>query len=70
MTQFPPETVVGFPGPTQTGVEAAAAQTAPYYPYNTAAAKSWPLVADQPKRAASFGDKFDITRYWGNLSPW
>lgn len=69
-TLFPPESVVGFPGVTQTGIEAAQAQTAPSYPYNTGAAKSWPLVWDQPHNAPALGDKIDITRYWGNLSPW
>ncbi len=66
---FPPESKVGFPGPTQTGVEAAAAQTAPLYPYNTQAAKSFPLVAAQPQGSNS-SSNVDITRYWGNLSPW
>ena len=69
-TLFPPESVVGFPGPTKTGVEPALGQTAPSYPYNTGAAKSFPLITDQPKGHSEFNDKFDITRYWGNLSPW
>jgi hypothetical protein len=68
--QFPGEDVVGFPGPTPTGAEPAAAQTAPAYPYNNGPAKSFPLVAPQPKGSAGLGDSFDITRYWGNLSPW
>ncbi|EMC99847.1 hypothetical protein BAUCODRAFT_30261 [Baudoinia panamericana UAMH 10762] len=67
---FPSEPVVGFPGPTPTGLEAAAAQTAPAYPYNNGPAKSFPLVAPQPHGVSTFGDNFDITRYWGNLSPW
>lgn len=61
--------MVGFPGPTQTGVEPAAAQTAPLYPYNTQAAKSFPLVAAQPQ-GSNASSNVDITRYWGNLSPW
>ncbi|KAI1612650.1 histidine phosphatase superfamily [Exophiala viscosa] len=68
-TLFPSESVVGFPGPTQTGVEPAAAQTAPLYPYNTGAAKSFPLVAAQPHGSNSTSN-IDITKYWGNLSPW
>ncbi|KAI7504877.1 phosphoglycerate mutase-like protein [Hortaea werneckii] len=67
---FPDEAEVGFPGPTPTGVEPAAAQTAPLYPYNTGPAKSFPLTAAQPHGAPASGDNFDITRYWGNLSPW
>ncbi|KAI6893311.1 phosphoglycerate mutase-like protein [Hortaea werneckii] len=67
---FPDEAEVGFPGPTPTGKEPAAAQTAPLYPYNTSPAKSFPLTAGQPHGAPASGDNFDITRYWGNLSPW
>lgn len=61
--------MVGFPGPTQTAVEPALAQTGPLYPYNTQAAKSFPLVASQPQGSNS-SSQVDITRYWGNLSPW
>ncbi|EXJ66940.1 uncharacterized protein A1O5_10135 [Cladophialophora psammophila CBS 110553] len=67
--QFPPEPVVQFPGPTQTGLEPAVAQTAPLYPYNTQGAAAFPLVAPQPQGSDS-SSKVDITRYWGNLSPW
>ncbi|KAI5194419.1 phosphoglycerate mutase-like protein [Aureobasidium subglaciale] len=67
---FPDESVVGFPGPTPTGKEAAAAQTAPIYPYNSGAAQSFPLAVPQPHGSSGYGDKFDITKYWGNLSPW
>ncbi|THY15987.1 phosphoglycerate mutase-like protein [Aureobasidium pullulans] len=67
---FPDESVVDFPGPTPTGKEAAAAQTAPLYPYNSGAAQSFPLAVPQPHGSSAFGDKFDITKYWGNLSPW
>ncbi|KAF2113734.1 histidine phosphatase superfamily [Lophiotrema nucula] len=66
---FPPESVVGFPGPTPTGVEPAVAQTAPLYPYNTQAAGSFPLVFDQP-HGSDTGSSFEIKNYWGNLSPW
>ncbi|KAN0092220.1 phosphoglycerate mutase-like protein [Hyaloscypha variabilis] len=68
---FPPESVVGFPGPTPTGAEPAAAQTAPAYPYNNGPSNQFPLVAPQPwGSSSSFGQPFDITKYWGNLSPW
>ncbi|KPI35328.1 3-phytase A [Cyphellophora attinorum] len=65
---FPPESVVGFPGPTQTGIEPAAAQTAPLYPYNTGPAASFPLVQPQPYGAN--GSSSNISKYWGNLTPW
>lgn len=79
---FPPESVVGFPGPTPTGVEPNAAQTAPSYPYNQIPAKAFPIVAPQPhdngtggsssssSNSTLTGSGFDITQYWGNLSPW
>jgi hypothetical protein len=70
--KFPGEPVVGYPGPTPTGIEPALAQTAPLYPVNTGAAgaaKSFPLVVEQPKGSNS-SSSFDITKYWGNLSPW
>ncbi|TVY64169.1 3-phytase A [Lachnellula suecica] len=67
---FPPESVVGFPGPTPTGAEPAAAQTAPAYPYNNGPANQFPLIAPQPWGSSEFGDSFDIAKYWGNLSPW
>ncbi|OQU95262.1 hypothetical protein CLAIMM_01495 [Cladophialophora immunda] len=52
-SQFPPESVVQFPGPTLTGLEPAAAQTAPLYPYNTLGAAAFPLVAAQPQGSNS-----------------
>ncbi|KAF4634287.1 hypothetical protein G7Y89_g3816 [Cudoniella acicularis] len=67
---FPPESKVGFPGPTPTGQEPAAIQTAPNYPYNNGPSDQFPLVAPQPWGSGKFGKKFDITKYWGNLSPW
>jgi hypothetical protein len=66
--QFPPESVVGFPGPTPTGAEPAAIQTSPSYPYNDEQAHSFPLVYSQPY-GNDAQSSFDITRYWGNLSP-
>lgn len=68
---FPPESVVGFPGPTPTGVEPAAIQTAKAYPYNNGAASSFPLVHPPPygSSAASTAED-DMMRYWGNLAPW
>jgi hypothetical protein len=66
---FPPESVVGFPGVTQTGVEAAAIQTAKAYPYNSGPANEFPLVSPQPHGGDSQAE-FDIKKYWGNLTPW
>jgi hypothetical protein len=66
---FPPESVVGFPGPTPTGLEPAAAKTAPAYPYNEGDANQFPLINPQP-HGSSADSTFDITKYWGNLSPW
>lgn len=66
---FPGEPVVGYPGTTITGVEPAAAQTAPAYPYNDGPANQFPLVAPVP-HGESEESTFDIKKYWGNLSPW
>lgn len=66
---FPPESVVGYPGTTITGVEPAAAQTAPAYPYNDGPANEFPLVAPVP-HGESESSTFDIEKYWGNLAPW
>ncbi|KAF2643781.1 phosphoglycerate mutase-like protein [Massarina eburnea CBS 473.64] len=68
--QFPPESVVGFPGPTPTGLEPAAAQTAALYPYNDGQANQFPLVHPQPFGKGAAEGNFDISKYWGNLSPW
>ncbi|XAO23465.1 hypothetical protein I312_102243 [Cryptococcus bacillisporus CA1280] len=65
---FPPESVVGYPGATVTGVEPAAAATAPAYAYNDGTSNNYPLVADQPNNNSS--GNFDVFKYWGNLSPW
>ncbi|WWC69100.1 uncharacterized protein I206_103036 [Kwoniella pini CBS 10737] len=68
---FPNESEVGYPGITLTGVEPAAIQTAPasLYAYNTDPLSSYPLVSDHPN-GSNGEDGFDITKYWGNLSPW
>ncbi|KIR56112.1 acid phosphatase [Cryptococcus gattii Ru294] len=65
---FPPESVVGYPGATVTGVEPAAAATAAAYAYNDDTSNNYPLVADQPSNSSS--GNFDVFKYWGNLSPW
>ncbi|KAI2618617.1 phosphoglycerate mutase-like protein [Hypomontagnella submonticulosa] len=67
---FPPESEVGFPGPTPTGAEPAAINTAVAYPDNRGPSNQFPLVAPQPHGQSATADKFDITKYWGNLSPW
>lgn len=66
---FPPESVVGFPGITQTGVEPAAIATAKAYPYNSGPANAFPLVSPEP-HGEDQSSTFDIKKYWGNLSPW
>jgi hypothetical protein len=70
LSLFPPESVVGFPGPTPTGVEPAAIQTANSYPYNDGDANQFPLVNPQPYGSSAESPSFDISKYWGNLSPW
>lgn len=67
---FPPESIIGFPGPTPTGVEPAAIQTAKAYPYNDGNANQFPLIKPQPHGSSYESPKFDISKYWGNLSPW
>ncbi|KAI0169322.1 phosphoglycerate mutase-like protein [Hypoxylon sp. FL1284] len=67
---FPPEEQVGFPGPTPTGVQPAAIQTAASYPNNRGPTNQFPLVAPQPYGKDNASDQFDMTKYWGNLSPW
>jgi hypothetical protein len=79
-SEFPVESIVGYPGPTPTGAEPNAAQTAPAYPYNQIPSKEFPLLVPQPHADGSSssaannsvlsGSGFDITQYWGNLSPW
>lgn len=67
---FPAESKVGYPGPTVTGAEPAAIQTAQTYPYNDGNANAFPLVNPQPQGSDAESPKFDISKYWGNLSPW
>ncbi|KAH8722592.1 histidine acid phytase [Phaeosphaeriaceae sp. PMI808] len=55
----PQVSIVGFLGLTPTGVGPAAIQTAKAYPYNDGPASQFPLSPD-----------IDISKYWGNLSPW
>ena len=62
--------MVGFPGPTPTGAEPAAVQTAKAYPYNDGNANQFPLIRPQPHGSGAESPNFDITKYWGNLSPW
>ncbi|KAK7955847.1 phosphoglycerate mutase-like protein [Apiospora aurea] len=66
---LPPEPVVGFAGPTPTGVEPAAVQAAPLYPYNDGDSSSFPLVAPNA-HGAGVDSTFNMKRSWGNLSPW
>ncbi|KAH7407410.1 histidine phosphatase superfamily [Cadophora sp. MPI-SDFR-AT-0126] len=66
---FPSEPIVGFPGPTPTGAEPAAIQTAAAYPYNNGPANQFPLVAPQQYGKGEFSDNFNIAKNWGNLSP-
>jgi hypothetical protein len=67
---FPPESIVGFPGPTPTGQEPAAIQTAKAYPYNDGSSNQFPLINPQPHGNDAESPYVDITKYWGNLSPW
>ncbi|GJN89464.1 hypothetical protein Rhopal_002450-T1 [Rhodotorula paludigena] len=64
-TLFPDETQVGYPGPTPTGVEPFAVQTAASYPTHT---DIYPLVVPAASDAKD-AKSFDISKYWGNLSP-
>ncbi|KAI1332493.1 phosphoglycerate mutase-like protein [Xylariaceae sp. FL0255] len=66
---FPPESVVGFPGPTPTGVEPAVVQTAPAYPSLNSPGSQFPLLTPEP-HGPVVSEDFDIAKYWGNLSPW
>ncbi|TFK56975.1 phosphoglycerate mutase-like protein [Heliocybe sulcata] len=62
---FPPASVVGYPGPTPTGDEAAAIETAPA----TSLMESvYPLT--DPVPAGGETPDFEVIKYWGNLSPW
>ncbi|KAI0302587.1 histidine phosphatase superfamily [Russula brevipes] len=61
---FPDESVVGFPGPTPTGDEALAIETAPAIP---AIDNESPIV--RPDTSDHKGKMSDMVRSWGNLSP-
>jgi len=61
---FPDESVVGFAGPTPTGDEAFAIETAPAIP---AIENESPIV--RPDTFDRAGRRFDVIRNWGNLSP-
>lgn len=63
---FPPESVVGYPGPTPTGAEPAAIQTDPVYPANTE--PFFPLIGAEVSGGS--GSNFSIFKQWGNLAPW
>ncbi|EKM60569.1 uncharacterized protein PHACADRAFT_84917, partial [Phanerochaete carnosa HHB-10118-sp] len=61
-------TSVGYAGTTATGAEPAIVVTVPSYPVHTGAPN---LVAPSFKGHRNHtSSKFDIFRYWGNLSPW
>lgn len=66
---FPPESIVGYPATTVTGLEPALAETAAAYPYASGPSNEFPLVAPVP-HGESASSTFDIKKYWGNLSPW
>ncbi|KZP16862.1 acid phosphatase, partial [Athelia psychrophila] len=63
-TYFPDATEVGYGGPTPTGDEAAAIETAPSL---SKVDSIYPLV--KPAAAGESTKAFDVTKYWGNLSP-
>lgn len=70
---FPSEPVIGYPGPTPTGVEPFAIQTAKPsagYPANTKDTSTFPLVIDRPYGNNDSSSDFNIFRTWGNLAPW
>lgn len=59
-------TNVGYPGATPTGAEAAMIATAPAYPFH----KGAPVLLRPTKPPSTDPKKkFDIFKYWGNLSP-
>ncbi|KAL7420096.1 hypothetical protein Q5752_005061 [Cryptotrichosporon argae] len=66
---FPGESEVGYAGATLTGIEPAAIQTAAAFAYKDEDSFRFPLVIDEPEGATD-GDDFDLSKYWGNLSPW
>jgi hypothetical protein len=77
---FPPEsptnafpsyfpTDVGYAGHTPTGAEPALVKTAPAYPIHTGAPVLLPPTSKDETEGAG-RKKFDMLKYWGNLSPW
>ncbi|KZT30677.1 phosphoglycerate mutase-like protein [Neolentinus lepideus HHB14362 ss-1] len=62
---FPDGSQVGYPGPTPTGDEAEAIQTAPA----TSEMESFYPLTDS-KAYGHEAPGFEPIRYWGNLSPW
>ncbi|RXK36506.1 acid phosphatase [Tremella mesenterica] len=66
---FPPESIVGYPQGTPTGLEAAAIQTAPVYAYNSDPSSEFPLKNVGTEDGID-ESTFDMLRSWGNLSPW
>ena len=54
-------------GPTPTGIEPDAIETAASYPTNDQSAATFPLIIGETEDNAP---GFDYSRYWGNLSPW
>ncbi|KAL5520653.1 hypothetical protein ACEPAF_2654 [Sanghuangporus sanghuang] len=62
-------TDVGHAGPTPTGAEPAVVATAPSYPVHTGA----PTLVTPTTKGGAKGtgkNRFDVFKYWGNLSPW
>ncbi|KAI1330028.1 histidine phosphatase superfamily [Xylariaceae sp. FL0255] len=65
---FPAESIIGYEGPTPTGQQPFAAQTATAYLQNTGAVEEM-LLAQQSPLFATEGE-FDIFQHMGSLSPW
>ncbi|KAI0305486.1 phosphoglycerate mutase-like protein [Multifurca ochricompacta] len=61
---FPDKSIVGFSGPTPTGDDAFAIETAPVIP---AIENESPIV--RPDTFDHKGSRFDLVHSWGNLSP-
>ncbi|PFH52488.1 hypothetical protein AMATHDRAFT_173590 [Amanita thiersii Skay4041] len=65
-------TDVGYAGSTPTGAEPAIIATAPSYPIHSGAAQLVvpETVGGKKDTSDAHHKKFDMLRYWGNLSPW
>ncbi|KAF7968230.1 hypothetical protein HWV62_31613 [Athelia sp. TMB] len=63
-TYFPDASQVGYGGPTPTGDEAAAIETAPS---EVKVDSIYPLI--HPAASDAKAAAFDVTKHWGNLSP-